>query len=276
VDEAFWERPELAGPLAARDVAALFRALQGVGFSQRTIARLTRQQQSEISEILAGRQVRTIELVERIADGLLIPRRKMRLADTEPSATPCAEAPATQRVDHPAAPDHAPAQPTQPSVFRWTGIEIRMLRLAMRMSVREFSAHLGVSDRMVSKWEAGGASIVPRHINQAALDTCLARAAAEVQARFVCWPGRRHDHAALLEAPGWVLHLPVDADDLATAFSVAERVVASVPLPAQVRLHDTTLSPARHPSHRYRVLCSRIVEPGRPCRRAHGHTGACA
>jgi DNA-binding transcriptional regulator YiaG len=36
----------------------------------------------------------------------------------------------------------------------WSGREVRALREARRMSVREFAAHLGVSDRMVSKWEA--------------------------------------------------------------------------------------------------------------------------
>jgi formylglycine-generating enzyme required for sulfatase activity len=52
------------------------------------------------------------------------------------------------------------------------------------MSVREFASHLGVSDRMVSKWEAGGHTIRPRPVNQAALDTSLARSGAEVKARF--------------------------------------------------------------------------------------------
>src|SRR5215475_10691252 len=70
------------------------------------------------------------------------------------------------------------------SVPLWTGREVRALREARRMSVREFAAHLGVSDRMVSKWEAGGLTIRPRPINQAALDTSLARASAEIRARF--------------------------------------------------------------------------------------------
>ncbi len=52
------------------------------------------------------------------------------------------------------------------------------------MSVREFAAHLGVSDRMVSKWEAGGEGIRPRPLNQSALDTSLALAGAEVRNRF--------------------------------------------------------------------------------------------
>ncbi len=52
------------------------------------------------------------------------------------------------------------------------------------MSIREFARHLGVSDRMVSKWEAGADRIHPRPINQEALDTFLARSSPEVQERF--------------------------------------------------------------------------------------------
>lgn len=52
------------------------------------------------------------------------------------------------------------------------------------MSLREFAVHLGVSDRMVSKWEAGGEGIHPRPVNQAALDTSLARSDLDVQERF--------------------------------------------------------------------------------------------
>jgi hypothetical protein len=52
------------------------------------------------------------------------------------------------------------------------------------MSVTEFAVHLGVSGRMVAKWEAGGESIRPRPINQAALDTSLAMATEEVKSRF--------------------------------------------------------------------------------------------
>jgi len=53
------------------------------------------------------------------------------------------------------------------------------------MSIRAFAAHLGVSERMVSKWEAGGEAITPRPINQAALDTSLACSNAEVHSRFL-------------------------------------------------------------------------------------------
>lgn len=70
------------------------------------------------------------------------------------------------------------------TVRQWSGKEVRALREARRMSVREFAEHLGVSDRMVSKWEAGGQAIKPRPMNQAALDTSLERAGADAQARF--------------------------------------------------------------------------------------------
>ncbi|WP_040838817.1 helix-turn-helix domain-containing protein [Nocardia brevicatena] len=69
-------------------------------------------------------------------------------------------------------------------VGQWSGREARALREAKRMSIREFAAHLGVHERLVSKWEAGGEGIHPRPVNQAALDTCLARSDEIVQARF--------------------------------------------------------------------------------------------
>lgn len=52
------------------------------------------------------------------------------------------------------------------------------------MSIREFAAHLGVSERMISKWEAGRENINPRPVNQAALDTALTRCDPDTQARF--------------------------------------------------------------------------------------------
>jgi transcriptional regulator with XRE-family HTH domain len=53
------------------------------------------------------------------------------------------------------------------------------------MSVREFAAHLGVSDRMVSKWEAPGSHVVPRPVNQQLLAVCLERASERERERFV-------------------------------------------------------------------------------------------
>jgi transcriptional regulator with XRE-family HTH domain len=72
--------------LAARDIAMVFRLLQRCGVSQRRIAALTGQSQSEISEILGGRQVVSYDVLLRIADGLGVPRGHMGLAYDEGTA----------------------------------------------------------------------------------------------------------------------------------------------------------------------------------------------
>ncbi|WUD63505.1 SUMF1/EgtB/PvdO family nonheme iron enzyme (plasmid) [Nocardia sp. NBC_00511] len=66
----------------------------------------------------------------------------------------------------------------------WTGVHVRALREARRMSIKEFSAHLGVPERRVEKWEAGGAKVRPRPVNQAALDTSLQTLTIDERARF--------------------------------------------------------------------------------------------
>jgi transcriptional regulator with XRE-family HTH domain len=73
--------------LAARDIAGVFKLLQRTGVSQRHIAALTAQSQSEISEILAGRQVSSYDLLLRIADGLGVPRGSLGLAYDDATST---------------------------------------------------------------------------------------------------------------------------------------------------------------------------------------------
>lgn len=85
------------------------------------------------------------------------------------------------------------------------------------MSIRDFAAHLGVSDRMVSKWEAGGSNIHPRPVNQAALDTSLARSGSDAQARF----------GALLESL---------SSDVAAAVTVATQPLRPVRHPVDGKL----------------------------------------
>lgn len=72
-----------------------------------------------------------------------------------------------------------------PLVTQWTGREIKAFRAAIRMSLLEFSHKLGVSDRIVNRWETGGVDSIPRMVNQAALDTLLAQADPDVHGRFV-------------------------------------------------------------------------------------------
>lgn len=82
IDPAVWERPVMRGALARHDISEVYRLLGTVGVSQRQIAALTGQNQSEISEIVQGRQVQAYDLLARIADGLTIPRGYMGLAFT--------------------------------------------------------------------------------------------------------------------------------------------------------------------------------------------------
>ncbi|MEJ7704735.1 MAG: helix-turn-helix transcriptional regulator, partial [Geodermatophilaceae bacterium] len=72
--------------LTERDIAALYRVLKDEGVTQRTIAALTGQSQSEVSEILAGRRVLAYDVLVRIAAGLGIPRELMGLSHGADSA----------------------------------------------------------------------------------------------------------------------------------------------------------------------------------------------
>jgi transcriptional regulator with XRE-family HTH domain len=69
-------------------------------------------------------------------------------------------------------------------VGQWTGQEASALRQALRMTIRDFAEHLGVAERTVAKWEAGGSAMVPVPVMQAALDTVLARASDDAKGRF--------------------------------------------------------------------------------------------
>ncbi|MFJ9523379.1 NB-ARC domain-containing protein [Kitasatospora sp. NPDC101801] len=82
------------------------------------------------------------------------------------------------------------------TVQRWSGREAKALREALRMSVRAFAAHLGVSDRTVSKWEAGGEQLFPVPDSQALLDTVLDRADPDVTERFREFLGEPSRHRA--------------------------------------------------------------------------------
>lgn len=66
----------------------------------------------------------------------------------------------------------------------WTGREARLLRQAMRRSVRGFAGYLGMSSRTISNWEAGGLGLTPRPDTQAMLDTALHRSSPQVRERF--------------------------------------------------------------------------------------------
>ena len=87
-DLPVWETEEMRAALKARDIGKVYDLLQRYGVSQRRIAALTGQSQSEISEILAGRRVAGYDVLVRIADGLGMPRGWLGLAYLDLDAKP--------------------------------------------------------------------------------------------------------------------------------------------------------------------------------------------
>ncbi|MGH3833750.1 MAG: helix-turn-helix domain-containing protein, partial [Pseudonocardiaceae bacterium] len=77
IDPEFFDSDEMRAALSARDIGTVYRLFRRQGLSQRRIAQLTGQSQSEVCEILQGRQVLNVRVLERIADGLGIPRARL-------------------------------------------------------------------------------------------------------------------------------------------------------------------------------------------------------
>ena len=86
IDPALYRREDVRRVLADRDITALYRILRDTRITQRRIAELTGQSQSEVSEIIKGRRVLAYDLLVRIAQGLGIPRELMGLGYGERGA----------------------------------------------------------------------------------------------------------------------------------------------------------------------------------------------
>ncbi|QIS02576.1 hypothetical protein F5X71_09805 [Nocardia brasiliensis] len=68
---------------------------------------------------------------------------------------------------------------------RWTGFEAAALQEAMRHSIREYAAVLGVETTTITNWRSGLSSVTPRPATQAILDTTYQqRATPDDRARF--------------------------------------------------------------------------------------------
>lgn len=80
IDRTWWDTPQMRTALAQRDVGALFRWLQRYGWTQTQIGGATAQSQGEVSEVIKGRQIRTWDVLVRIADAFDIPHGLMGLA----------------------------------------------------------------------------------------------------------------------------------------------------------------------------------------------------
>ena len=96
------------------------------------------------------------------------------------------------------------------TAHHWSGREARLLRHALRLSVRGFAGYLGVAARTVAKWESGGSATVPRPDTQAILDTALAQAEPEARRRFEVLVRQ----AETAVAPAGYYDLEAWADDL--------------------------------------------------------------
>jgi transcriptional regulator with XRE-family HTH domain len=184
-----WHRSNIVEALAARDTQAVFSYLQTLGLTQVDIATRAGQTPSEVSEIVGGRRVRSYDLLTRIADGLGIPRGYLGLAYQGPAAgdesTPSAAPAGEDEVGY---------------VDVWTGQETRLLRLALRMTLAEFAAHLGVGVDAVGTWEARDRRTRPRSGTQAALHTALEQADRASRLRFGTAVAKARDAAERADA----------------------------------------------------------------------------
>ena len=76
LDPGVWDGERMRAALHRRDISEVYRLLCDAGATQRRIAAFTGQSQSEVSAIVAGRQVMAYDLLARIAEGLEPLRRK--------------------------------------------------------------------------------------------------------------------------------------------------------------------------------------------------------
>ncbi|WP_216212550.1 helix-turn-helix transcriptional regulator [Amycolatopsis aidingensis] len=99
IPQETWDHPEMRDALASREISAIYRILRRHGVSQRQIAAMTGQSQSEVSEILKGRQVMAYDVLARIAVGLGVPRGYMGLAYDEATAVQVRSSAADQQAE---------------------------------------------------------------------------------------------------------------------------------------------------------------------------------
>jgi transcriptional regulator with XRE-family HTH domain len=80
VDSALFDRDDMRRALATQDITTVYRILTDAGVGQRYLAELVGQTQSEVSDILHGRRVRSYDVLVRISEGLEVSRGSMGLA----------------------------------------------------------------------------------------------------------------------------------------------------------------------------------------------------
>ncbi|WP_207945584.1 helix-turn-helix domain-containing protein [Actinomadura sp. 7K534] len=115
IPESLWQRPQMTQALTSRDIRTVFHLVrQYTGASQTQIAIACGMTQGKVSETMkkGGRQILTLEVFERIADGLQMPdtaRMTLGLAPRRRRTTSAVSVP------HPRSPANAPpADPAGP------------------------------------------------------------------------------------------------------------------------------------------------------------------
>ncbi len=163
------------------------------------------------------------------------------------------------------------------TVHRWTGREAKLLREALRLSVRDFAARLGVGVRTVNKWEARQADITPLPYMQEVLDTALTRASDEAKARFSesallkqCAElvVAKHEYATSQSEPSQADHL-VAAERLRSEHATTS-AIAGADLPGEL-VDDAGRDPVLTApwNHRGTVKASIALSGGSPVERRH-------
>ena len=99
IPDGFWARPDTVDALRCRDVGRLFRLLsQHVGASQTRLAIASDMTQPKVSGIMRGiARVETLEVFERIADGLNMPGQARIILGLAPKADQADAQPAAAR-----------------------------------------------------------------------------------------------------------------------------------------------------------------------------------
>jgi len=101
-------------------------------------------------------------------------------------------------------------------VTSWTGLEATLLRLARRMTIREFADHLGITHRTVTKWNSAGRSMRPHPEYQALLDESLRRCTdAERERLGQLLQERDRQHPEEADRVRWCLVVDVAPGDIA-------------------------------------------------------------
>lgn len=78
------------------------------------------------------------------------------------------------------------------------------------------------------------------------------------------------------DEPRYVLHIPMDAPDLAGALDLAATLATSLAFPPQVHIGETAVSEEGDQRSRHPVFCNRLMPGRRRCLRRAGHDGPCA